>query len=170
VTFALEDLLAPPPPARATPEQRDRPGPMARPPGGFGGPQGPPPGSLGHTPGPEPERAGLPDSSSGASGCSLIFKDREVPLARGQHILGRGRDAAVALHHKSVSRHHARIAFGEDGITIEDLQSRNGTYVRGERVESSRRLFDGDEIRLGSLAMTLRIAPSTATTETQTGK
>jgi serine/threonine protein kinase len=153
VTFALEDLLAaPPPPARATPEQSDRPWPVKRPPS------------------PEPERAGLSDTSSGAPGCSLIFKDREVPLASGQYILGRGRDAAVRLHHKSVSRHHARIAVGEEGITIEDLRSRNGTYVRGERVESSRRLFDGDEIRLGSLAMTLRTPPSTATTETQTGK
>ncbi len=129
-----------------------------------------PPGPLGQTPGPEPERAGLPDSSSGGPGCSLIFKDREVPLARGRHILGRGRDAAVRLQHKSVSRHHARIAVGEEEIAIEDLRSRNGTYVRGERVESSRRLFDGDEIRLGSLAMTLRIPPSTASTETQTGK
>jgi S-DNA-T family DNA segregation ATPase FtsK/SpoIIIE len=100
----------------------------------------------------------------------LIFKDREMPLDRGHHILGRGRDAAVRLHHKSVSRHHARIAVGEDEITIEDLRSRNGTYVRGERIESSRQVFDGDEIRLGSLAMILRIPPSTATTETQTGK
>jgi serine/threonine protein kinase len=153
VTFALEDLLAAlAPSARATPEQSDHPEPVAPPPN------------------PEPESADLPDSSSGGPGCSLIFRDREVPLARGRHILGRGRDAAVTLHHKSVSRHHARIAVGEEEITIEDLQSRNGTYVRGERVESSRRLFDGDEIRLGSLAMTLRIPPSTATTETQTGK
>jgi serine/threonine protein kinase len=150
VTFALEDLLAPPP-ARATREQGDRPLPAGSPPNA------------------EPERAGLPDSSSEGPGCSLIFKDREVPLARGRHILGRGRDAAVRLHHGSVSRHHARIAVGEEEITIEDLRSRNGTRVRGERVESSRRLFDGDEIRLGSVAMTLRIPPSTASTETQTG-
>jgi serine/threonine protein kinase len=168
VTFALEDLLAAPTttPVRGIPEQSDRPGPVARPPGRLGEPQGPP---L-NTSGTEPERAGLPDSSSGGPGCALIFKDREVPLARGHHILGRGRDADVRLHHKSVSRHHARIAVGENGITIEDLRSRNGTCVRGERVESSRQLFDGDEIRLGSLAMTLRILPSTATTEAQTGK
>ena len=166
VTFALEDLLAAPPrtPVRGTPEQSDRPGPAARPLGRL--PQGPPR----HTPDSKSRTADLPETSRGTPDCSLIFKDRELPLARGHHILGRGRDANVRLHHKSVSRHHARIAVGEDGITIEDLRSRNGTYVRGERVDSSRRLFDGDEIRLGSLAMTLRILPSTATTDAQTGR
>jgi serine/threonine protein kinase len=153
VTFALEDLPAVKPPRpRSTRERSERPLSTARPTS------------------PEPARAVLPDSSSGAFGCSLVFKDRDVPLARGQHILGRARDAAVRLPHKSVSRHHARIAVGDEAVTIEDLQSRNGTYVRGERVGSLRRLFDGDEIRLGSLAMMLRIPPSTATTETQTGK
>jgi serine/threonine protein kinase len=143
VTFALEDLLVSPA-ARVTPEQGARP--AARPPA------------------PQPEGA-----ASGPPGCSLIFRDREVPLPRGEHVLGRGRDAAVHLSHKSISRHHARIAIADSGVTIEDLQSRNGTWVRGERVESARPLFDGDEIRLGSVAMTLRIPPSTASTETQTG-
>jgi len=43
-----------------------------------------------------------------------------------------------------------------EGATLEDLGSKNGTYVRQERI-SSLRLSDGDEIRIGSVRMTFHL-------------
>ena len=101
------------------------------------------------------------------SGFRLALRDREVQLRAGDTVLGRGRDATIRLHEKGVSRHHARITVQNGEATIEDLRSKNGTYLRGERIASPRQLADGDEIRLGSLLLTLRITPPTASTETQ---
>ena len=48
---------------------------------------------------------------------------------------------------------------------VEDLGSKNGTYVQGQRITSAR-LSDGDEIRLGRARLTFRVSVPTATTET----
>ena len=50
--------------------------------------------------------------------------------------------------------------------TIEDLGSKNGTYVAGEVVTGPRRLNDGDQIRLGSVVVKFRIPRLSALTET----
>ena len=115
------------------------------------------------------DRTKLSDSSERASdsGFSLIVEGRAIPLAKGEHVIGRARNAAIRIHHKSISRQHARIVVGEDEATIEDLRSKNGTYVRGERLESAATLTDGDSIRLGSLTVSLRIRPQTASTDTE---
>jgi pSer/pThr/pTyr-binding forkhead associated (FHA) protein len=47
---------------------------------------------------------------------------------------------------------------------VEDLGSRNGTYVQGERVTTPMRLSDGDEIRLGSVVLTYRLNSGQETT------
>ena len=61
-----------------------------------------------------------------------------------------GRDPLVELivPDEAVSRRHARLARSPDGILLEDLGSRNGTIVNGERVDR-RVLADGDRIMLG---------------------
>ncbi|MDI6828754.1 MAG: FHA domain-containing protein, partial [Armatimonadota bacterium] len=51
-----------------------------------------------------------------------------------------------------VSKKHAQITLGADGFTIRDLNSTNGVWVNGERIES-RLLRDGDKIRLGATEM-----------------
>ena len=71
------------------------------------------------------------------------------------------------MNHKSISRRHARIVIGDDCATIEDLKSKNGTYLRGERLEAPMPLADGDSIRLGSLTVTLRMRPQTGSTDTE---
>ncbi len=68
---------------------------------------------------------------------------------------GRGLDNDVVLDSLSVSREHARL-LRADGLFIEDLGSRNGTFVNGQRVQRAR-VVPGDRIRLG--ATELRIAP-----------
>src|SRR6266511_1653208 len=108
-------------------------------------------------------------SASGSaedSGFCLIVRNREVPLRKGETLLGRGRDVTIRLQLKGVSRRHARIWIRDGEATIEDLESKNGTYLRGERIVSPTRLEDGDEIRLGSVVMILRITPATGSTAT----
>jgi len=65
-----------------------------------------------------------------------------------QMTLGRGGGADVRLVDEGISRFHARIRVEADGLVVEDLQSRNGTFLNGERI-TSRRLEDGDKIQLG---------------------
>ena len=56
-----------------------------------------------------------------------------------------------------VSRLHARFdRAGEDWAVTDDGFSRNGTFVNGERLRGSRRLSDGDTVRLGATTMTFR--------------
>ncbi len=101
------------------------------------------------------------------SGFSLILRNREVPLRKGETLLGRGRGVTIRLQQKGVSRRHARIWIRDGEATIEDLGSKNGTYLRGERIASPARAVDGDEIRLGSVAATLRMTPATGSTATE---
>ncbi len=65
-----------------------------------------------------------------------------------------------------VSRHHARIRVEKGAATLEDLGSKNGTFLRGEPVTAPTRLEDGDQIRLGSVIVTFRIPPPAGSTET----
>jgi DNA-binding winged helix-turn-helix (wHTH) protein len=86
----------------------------------------------------------------------LLFGDRELALPAGRTLLGRDRDCAVFLDDVAVSRHHARIEIVGDAAVIEDLDSKNGTYVNGERITGTVRLSDGAEIQIGSASMTFR--------------
>jgi DNA-binding winged helix-turn-helix (wHTH) protein len=96
----------------------------------------------------------------------LTAGERRFVLAQGHCVLGRGRDATIRLDSAGVSRHHARIVVSGDDAHVEDLGSKNGTFLRGERVTGSSPLKDGDEIRLGPVALTFRAAPLTGPTET----
>lgn len=86
---------------------------------------------------------------------TLVYGDREFPLADGEHLLGRGGDVAVPVFASATSRHHARIIVKADAVTIEDLGSRNGTYVNGERITEPTELKTGDEIRIGGDSLVL---------------
>jgi two-component system cell cycle response regulator len=64
-------------------------------------------------------------------------------------IIGRSLRAELCVDDDGVSRHHARIRPGDGGIWIEDLESRNGTFVNGVKVTTPVRLEDGDKIHVG---------------------
>ncbi|MFT2139551.1 FHA domain-containing protein, partial [Bacillus cereus] len=57
----------------------------------------------------------------------------------------------VSVPHDSMSRMHARVRRAGDAIDVEDLGSRNGTWVNGERISGKRRLAAGDELAIGSI-------------------
>lgn len=75
-------------------------------------------------------------------------------LVEGQNIVGRNPDADVWIDHDSVSRRHARISVLSGKAILEDLQSRNGTFVRGRRIESPVELGDGDIVGFGPVTFT----------------
>jgi DNA-binding winged helix-turn-helix (wHTH) protein len=94
----------------------------------------------------------------------VVWQSGQVRLATGDNILGRGRRVTVWLDSPSISRRHARIVVTGTDAAVEDLGSRNGTYVQGERVTTPMRLSDGDEIRLGSVVLTYRLNSGQETT------
>jgi DNA-binding winged helix-turn-helix (wHTH) protein len=86
----------------------------------------------------------------------LLLRDREIALREGENLLGRERDAAAWIDVHSVSRHHARIVVSGDKATLEDLGSKNGTFLKGKPVTAARQLRDGDRVRIGTVEMTFR--------------
>jgi DNA-binding winged helix-turn-helix (wHTH) protein len=96
----------------------------------------------------------------------LIWEDREIALGEGENLLGRDPLAVACVDVHSVSRHHARIRVAGDKATLEDLGSKNGTYLRGKKLQSPARLGDGDEIRIGTVPMTFRRFSRGMTTQT----
>jgi pSer/pThr/pTyr-binding forkhead associated (FHA) protein len=70
----------------------------------------------------------------------------------------------VWLDSPTISRRHAKIVITAASAALEDLGSRNGTYLRGEKVTSPVPLNDGDEIRVGSVVLSYRINSGQSTT------
>ena len=81
---------------------------------------------------------------------------------RSELLLGRDPDCDIVIPMRQVSRHHARIFRGENGTMVEDLDSKNGTYINGHHVEEVIRLEEGDEIQV-SLAQHFIYLSSDAT-------
>ena len=113
---------------------------------------------------------GGPSASRGSEiSFRLQWMDGRVTLEEGEHVIGRDPDVEIFLNSAGVSRRHARIRISAGGATIEDLGSKNGTFVGDQRVESSRTLGDGDIIGVGSVKLTLRIFQTPSSTKTERG-
>ena len=104
---------------------------------------------------------------SGDATCWLVAGATRTPLAQGTSVIGRDPNASVWLDLPGVSRQHTRVVVAGEQVTVLDLESKNGTYVRGERIRSAVAVADGDEIRVGPAAFTLRILSAAAETQTQ---
>jgi DNA-binding winged helix-turn-helix (wHTH) protein len=114
------------------------------------------------------EKAGARDGPNKTERCYRLFlESREVGLEEGDNLIGRDSDTAVWIDHTSVSRHHARICVTGERVTLEDLESKNGTYLRGERIERPLSLSDGDTIRIGRVSMTFRVLSRVVSTESE---
>jgi hypothetical protein len=73
-----------------------------------------------------------------------------IPLTDPEYLLGRHRENTIQLADPGVSGFHARIYRGPEGYVIEDLKSRNGTWVNGERVFHAV-LTSGDRVHMGQI-------------------
>ena len=106
-----------------------------------------------------------PGAPKPGAGFRLFWQDREAALGEGETILGRTDEASVWIDGPTVSRRHARIVVSGGRAVLEDLGSRNGTWLRGERIDSPRVLSDGDEIRLGRIPMVVRVVRAVGSTQ-----
>ena len=86
-------------------------------------------------------------------------------LLPGENVVGRDPEATFQVDLDTVSRRHARILLEGDAAVLEDLGSKNGTFVRGTRIGAPTPLADRDVILLGEVAIVFRTSPRSATTK-----
>jgi DNA-binding winged helix-turn-helix (wHTH) protein len=111
---------------------------------------------------------GAPPGRAATTACVLISETRQFGLTVGEHVIGRDIDVAVTLDSATVSRRHARLRVTQDAATIEDLGSKNGTFLNDARVSGEESVVtDGDRIRIGSLLLTFRRIGPACSTETE---
>jgi hypothetical protein len=84
-----------------------------------------------------------------------------IPLTENEYRIGRQRDNEIQLGDLGVSGHHARIYRGPDAYVVEDLKSRNGTWLNGVRIYHSS-LKDGDTVRVGETELKYAVLFATA--------
>lgn len=97
----------------------------------------------------------------------LMVSGRRIALREGENSIGRDPSSNVCLDSASVSRAHARIVVGQDGVSIEDCRSKNGTSVGDKQVTGATALRDGDRLRFGTVSALYRASGAGMTTETQ---
>ncbi len=94
----------------------------------------------------------------------LVGDSTRVALHAGENIVGRAGDGIVEIDLPTISRRHARITIGDSPV-LDDLGSKNGTWLDGERLMEPRALSDGAIVRLGSVTFAFRLARPPRTTE-----
>jgi hypothetical protein len=114
----------------------------------------------------EPEGGGT--RSSGVAP-RVLWEKRVIPLVEGDNVLGRDEDVTVRIDAPGVSRRHARIRVTGAEATIEDLGSKNGTYVGDGAVAIAGPtvLPDDCRFRLGRVLLVFRSSPEAGSTLTE---
>lgn len=89
---------------------------------------------------------------------------RRVPLIEGvSYVVGRDSSSDIPLPDPSVSRRHAIIRFDYERLRVDDIGSRNGTFIRGQRLLTKTQLQHGETLRVGGVSLTLKSAAATET-------
>lgn len=105
-------------------------------------------------------------SDATAPGGWLLGEVAEIALTTGENVLGREGPDMILIKSSTVSRRHARIVIDEKGAVVEDLGSKNGTFVNDQRVTAPTPVVEGDQVRIGSLLFTFRPSQVAGSTET----
>ena len=98
--------------------------------------------------------------------CRLGWNEGRATLMAGEYTIGRDATADVVLDSATVSRYHARLRVSGAAVALEDLGSKNGTFVGERRVQGVVTLSDGDGVRFGNVPVTVRIGGSARATAT----
>ena len=85
-------------------------------------------------------------------------------LNEGVTIIGRGLDADIIIDSAKISRLHVRVIVKGDEVEIEDLNSKNGTFVNGERIRQKKTVRPGDSIKIGNKECSLTLPGSSRET------
>src|SRR5579863_3576297 len=86
----------------------------------------------------------------------LRYLHHDLELLEGQFVVGRSATCQLSLDDALVSRRHAMFLVTTEGVTVEDLESRNGVTVNGQRIVSRVPVQPGDKIVIGSQELTLQ--------------
>jgi len=89
---------------------------------------------------------------------------QQFVLDRAENLLGRDPEATVHIDHPSVSRRHARISIHSGRAILEDLESRNGTFLDGRQIETPTDIQHGAIIGLGPITLTFLVLSAAAST------
>jgi DNA-binding winged helix-turn-helix (wHTH) protein len=91
--------------------------------------------------------------------CWVAWASRTSSLSEGENVIGRDPRCSVWLDAPGVSRRHAaiRVDSATRRVALEDLGSTNGTFLRRSRVQTEVALEDGDEIKVGTVVLTIRL-------------
>lgn len=114
------------------------------------------------------------ESSVTNLGVSMPFKleteDGSRALAQGQNVIGRTEEADICLDKTEVSRCHAMITVQGTTAVIEDLGSKNGTFVNGRQLDGPTTLNNGDEIWIGRSVARMRFLIEGEPTKTEASR
>ena len=80
---------------------------------------------------------------------------KEILLQKGMVILGRELDCQISIPVQGISKKHAQILVRETGLVIEDLDSRNGIFIKGKQVRKEE-LKEGDRVALYNVVFEVR--------------
>jgi hypothetical protein len=99
----------------------------------------------------------------------VFWEKRIIPLVEGENVLGRDEGVTVRIDAPGVSRRHACIRVEGETATIEDLGSKNGTYVGDETtpIAGPTPLPDDIRFRLGRVLLVFRSSPESGSTMTE---
>jgi DNA-binding winged helix-turn-helix (wHTH) protein len=86
---------------------------------------------------------------------------RKIALLQGDTSVGRDPSSDIMIPDPSVSRQHARISVDRQHASVEDLNSKNGTRLNGERIQESAAVCHSAEIYFGSVRTTIEMAGAT---------
>jgi pSer/pThr/pTyr-binding forkhead associated (FHA) protein len=112
----------------------------------------------------QPTVVGL-DVSEAVAQATLIMKRTvrltgpagQFTLEAGRHVVGRNEGIGVPILDLQVSRSHAIIAVTDQGVTVEDTKSANGTTVNGTRIDKPTTLNHGDKVAFGKIEFTVEL-------------
>ena len=88
---------------------------------------------------------------------------RSITLKHGKILIGRAEECDIRPLGEEVSRRHCAVVEEAGAVTVEDLKSRNGTYVNGAKISAKVTVSDGDIVRVGTLELKVSCAAPAAT-------
>lgn len=99
---------------------------------------------------------------------NLIIDGEQYALNTDKLLVGSAQHADIRVDSNSISHYHALIFVTSEGqVSVMDLESQNGTYINGERVQAKTPIFDGDNLTLGKVHCELIESTETVTFESQ---
>ena len=107
-----------------------------------------------------------PSRSVRSSCCFLLGEVGQIALSEGENLVGRDGGASITIDAATVSRRHACIFVTDREAIVDDLRSKNGTFVEGKRLISPTRIRDGDRLLIGAVPLVFRVRRTSQSTLT----